>query len=324
MIRRQVAAALAAGAVLVTGCSAPSDDDGESGLAGRLAPAPTPSPSASAVVVDTDLGGDDLVALSFLLRHPDVRVVAVTIAGTGLVGCDPGVDVLADLLTALGEPDLPVACGREEAGEGGRALPAAWRELAASGTGIPRDVFTLQPTVETAPELIGRVVARGEPLTVVALGPLTNLADLAAELPDALADLAGVHAMGGSVDGPLVDGVAEWNAAADPAALTEMLASGVPLTLVPEDAVPTGTPGALDAPVVGEVAAAVDYPAWWDLAAAAALVVPDAARVETATVTLDDTEPGRLRLDGDGPVRVVRALDSTLLDPEYARAFTAP
>ena len=75
------------------------------------------------MVVDTDLGGDDLVALAFLLRHPSVRVEAVTIAGTGLVGCDPGVDLVADLFTALDEDPVPVACGREEAGPGGAAVP---------------------------------------------------------------------------------------------------------------------------------------------------------------------------------------------------------
>jgi hypothetical protein len=64
----------------------------------------------------------------------------------------------------------------------------------------------------------------------------------------------------------------------DPAAalLTAVLAAPAPLTLVPEDAVPVGTPRALEGPVVGRVAAAVDYPKWWDLAATAVLVAPDA------------------------------------------------
>ena len=93
---------------------------------------------ATPVVVDTDLGGDDLVALAFLLRHPEVRVEAITIAGTGLVGCDPGVDIVADLLTALDEDPVPVACGREDAGPGGAPMPVAWRDARGDRSGLPR------------------------------------------------------------------------------------------------------------------------------------------------------------------------------------------
>lgn len=321
---RRVLAALVTVASVTVACAAPSDDDGESvAAAGRLPAAPPPAEDARVVVVDTDLGGDDLAALAFLLRRTDVRVAAITIAATGLVGCEAGVDVVADLLTALNEPAVTLSCGREDPGPGGRALPAAWRTAAEAGSGIPRDPLTLPTTREDAAEVISRVAARGEPLTVVALGPLTNLADLVTDYPDAAQLLAGIHAMGGSVDGRAVDGVAEWNAAADPEAFGTVLSSGVPLTLVPEDAVPTGTPDALDVPVVAQVAAANDYPAWWDLAAAAAVVAPGAAQAEDGRWELDRSTPGRLRRVGDGPVRVVRSLDRAALEAEYAATFDA-
>lgn len=66
---RRLLGCLAALAVLGTGCAAPADDDGEVLAAGRLAAAPAESDDARAVVVDTDLGGDDLVALSLSLIH---------------------------------------------------------------------------------------------------------------------------------------------------------------------------------------------------------------------------------------------------------------
>ena len=122
----------------LAGCAVPYDDDGEMTPTGQFDGGAPPAADATPVVVDTDLGGDDLVALAFLLRHPSVRVEAVTIAGTGLVGCDPGVDLVADLFTALDEDPVPVACGREEAGPGGAQLPQDWRVLAATGSGLPR------------------------------------------------------------------------------------------------------------------------------------------------------------------------------------------
>jgi hypothetical protein len=319
-VRRSWLPALTALAgLVVTGCAAPFDDDGEVRQVGAMRGAPAPAPDAIPVVVDTDLGGDDLVALAFLLRHPAVSVEGVTIAATGLVGCEPGADLVGDLLRALGEEPLKVACGRAEPGPGGRSLPQEWRDQAATGTGLPRSEETLTPTDETAPHLIGRLAETIEALTVVALGPLTNLGELADQRPGEYARLAGVHAMAGAIDVAPVDGVAEWNAAADPGALAAVLAGPTPVTLVTDDAIPGGEPEALGAPVVGNIAAAIDYPKWWDLATAAALVVPDAAGAERGAWAVDGS--GLLSRVGGGAVRVVRSLDAAALEAAYERAF---
>lgn len=317
-MRRWCVLGVVAVAALV-GCAAPYDDDGEITPTGQF-DAGAPDADATPVVVDTDLGGDDLVALAFLLRHPSVRVEAVTIAGTGLVGCDPGVDLVADLLTALDEDPVPVACGREAAGPSGEPFPQDWRVLAATGSGLPRSDTTLTPVRETAPELIGSLAKEIDGLVVVALGPMTNLADLVSTL-DGPGRLEGIHAMGGSVDGQLVDGIAEWNAAADPEAFATVLAAGVPLTVVPEDAIPDGTPAVLSAPVVGNIASTMDYPKWWDLATVAALVAPP-TDVDEGTWRLDLAEPGRLVRTENGPIRVVRSLDTATLKGEYGLAFS--
>jgi len=305
----------------LAGCAVPYDDDGEMTSTGQLDGAVSLSADATPVVVDTDLGGDDLVALAFLLRHPSVRVEAVTIAGTGLVGCDPGVDLVADLFTALHLDPVPVACGREEAGPGAAQLPQDWRDVAATGSGLPRSDTTLTPVRESAPELIGSLAKEIDGLVVVALGPMTNLADLASAR-DELSRLAGIHAMGGSVGGPLLDGVAEWNVAADPEAFATVLVTGVPLTVVPEDAIPEGSPAALSAPVVGNIASTMDYPKWWDLATVAALVAPP-TNVDKGAWRLDPAEPGRLVRTEDGPIRMVRSLDAATLESEYELAFSA-
>lgn len=310
------AAAAAVAAVALAGCAAPYDDDGEAALAGPLALAAAPDEEAVPIVVDTDLGGDDLVALAFLLRRPDVRIEAVTIAGTGLVGCTDGADLVADLVHALGEASVPVACGREDAA---RPMPEAWRGLAASGTGLPRRDTTFVPVSEPAPRLIARLAGGIEGLRVVALGPLTNLADLVTEHPQQYAGLAGVVAMLGALDVPAVDGVAEWNAAADPEAAAVVLAAPVPLMIVPDDAIPAGTPAALEAPVVGAVATVAAIPKWWDLATVAAFVDPSVATLERGAWTVDDS--GRLTRTGPGPVQMVRSLDEAVLDGLYADVF---
>ncbi len=309
---------LAAGLAL-TGCTPP---DG-------AGPLPPPPPKAAAgdrisVVVDTDLGADDLVALAFLLRHPDVDVRALTIPATGLVDCGPGLDVAAGLFAALAAEPVPIACGRATAGPGGRPFPPAWRTAAADGWGLTPEDGAPGAEPEDAVDLLAGHARDTSGLVVVALGPMTNVAELATRHPDDFQRLGAVHAMAGSVSGPLVDGVAEWNAAADPAALGTVLTGPVPVTVVPEDAVPEGTPEILRGPVVGRVAQAADLPAWWDLAAVAALVTPDAGPTEDGGWELHGSEPGRLGRQGDGvgDVRVYRALDPQMLESEYARVFS--
>lgn len=308
------AAALLALASALTGCTAAYDGDGELAFLERVEPAADARP----IVVDTDLAGDDLVALAFALQRTDVRVEAVTIAGTGLVGCDPGADLVADLFHALRVPPVPVACGREDPA---RAWPEAWRAFGATGTGLARsEGITIHPREESAPELIGALARSIPGLEVLALGPLTNLGDLAEQQPRAYARIARITSMAGAVDIPAIDGVAEWNAAADPVPFQVVLDGSVPLTVVPDDPIPSGTPDVLlDATVVGPVAAIAGIPKWWDTSTAAALVDPGIVSGERGSWSVD--ESGRLHRDGPGRVLVVDSFDAAGLADALDAAF---
>lgn len=122
----------------------------------------------------------------------------------------------------------------------------------------------------------------------------------------------------------MVDGIAEWNAAADPGAFSAVLATRAALTIVPEGSIPSGTPSALRGPVVGQVAAFTAYPKWWDLATAAVLVEPDAVSVDAGVWGLDEAVPGRLARVEDGVVEVVRSFDEAALEVAYDEAFGTP
>ena len=327
------ALALAALATALTGCTEASDADGEVAASGRLVAAPGRLQSARPVVVDTDLGADDVVALGLLLRRPDVDVRAVTVAATGLVGCPDAVDVVTALAAAVGTQAPVVACGRSHPRPGGRPMPAVWRAAAAKGSGLPEasaEVRHFAPAplaTRPAAQVLGRLARQTHDLTVVALGPLTTLADLASSDPAAFSRLGAIHAMGGVLDGTGEQGVGEWNAAADPASFEVVLSAagtGRPaLTVVPLEAVPPGTPRELTGPVVGPVASAARLPAWWDAATAAALVAPDTATLALGSFTLGGAEPGRLHRTGDGKVRLVQHLDEAGVRAVYASAFAS-
>ena len=153
-------------------CSpAASDDDGEILVAGPMSPAAAKRSDAVPVLVDTDLAPDDLAALALLARHPGVDVVAITVPGTGQLGC-VGRGLVADLFEGLGTPPPPLACGDTSRGPDGTPFPQAWMigAIERSGLAGQHDPTSLTPIAGTAVELIARMARRHDHLQVVALG----------------------------------------------------------------------------------------------------------------------------------------------------------
>ena len=90
----------------------------------RSRPHPPRAADATPVVIDSDLAPDDLAAIAYLVRHPAVDVLAISVPTTGMVTCGGGVDLLADFFEAIGAARVPVACGATERGPARRAVPA--------------------------------------------------------------------------------------------------------------------------------------------------------------------------------------------------------
>lgn len=322
----RLAAVGVASAALAACAPAASDSDGEIYVAGPMEPAPAKVDDPVRVVVDTDLAPDDLAALTLLVRHPDVEVVAVTVPQTGILGC-VGLGLINDLFDGLQSPAPPVACGDSSRGADGILFPQAWSMGAMESSGLAgeHDPTSLTPVPSSAAELIGRLARRHTALHVVALGPLTEVARTLRDHPRAYRKLAGVTTMAGNATAPSqAHGVAEWNAAADPARFAEVLAGPVPVTVVPEGPVPAGAPDGLAGPVVGGLGRVPGFesPAYWDLATAGVFVDPSTATWESGDWSADVTgDRGRLRRTGHGTVRVVTSLDADALDRVYDAAF---
>ena len=183
--------------------------------------------------------------LLFLLESPAVEVLAITVSGTGLVHCDPGTRHVQSLLAVVGATNIPVACGRETPLDGDRAFPNAWRADADRLFGVSLPTASGDASQLKAPELLAAVLeSSADAVTVLTLGPLTNLADLIKTHPDAVDKIDLVFTMGGALDVPgNVAGfgldaseAVEWNFFIDPEAVRTVLESGALVTLVPLDA----------------------------------------------------------------------------------------
>jgi inosine-uridine nucleoside N-ribohydrolase len=232
-------------AVLIVGCGSPAVSNPSSG-----SPASDPSPGSTAaaprpIIVDVDLDASDIVALAVLLQEPRVDVRAILISATGLVHCAAGMRNTAYLLEQFGVSGIPVACGREDAGPDGRPFPDDWRIASDSGYGkeIPPQPVT-DPPEDVATVFARAVIESPQPPIIVALGPWTNIEDGLAADPALAGRIAAIHAMGGTIDAPgnvLVDGLTgddrlEWDVAADPSSYAAVLATTIPVSLVPLDA----------------------------------------------------------------------------------------
>jgi inosine-uridine nucleoside N-ribohydrolase len=193
------------------------------------------------VVIDSDMTTDDWMATLYLLNDPGFEVKAISVTGTGFAYCDAGVQSALGLLALTEYGDVPVSCGSEAPLMGDNAPPADWRVTtdAVDGLGLPAGG---DPVAQDAVELFTTTIQDSpEPVTVLALGPLTNVGAALQATPDLVENIEMIYVMGGAVD---VDGsfvteqnsAAEWNIYCDPHAARLTFESGAPITLVPLDA----------------------------------------------------------------------------------------
>jgi inosine-uridine nucleoside N-ribohydrolase len=193
---------------------------------------------ATPVLIDTDAGIDDALALLMAWSSPEVAVEAVTTVA-GNVPVEQGTtNVLRLLALRAPNPAPVVAAGARE--PLARQLVTGTRYHGEDGLGDLTDwpLVDAPATMRGAvPVILDKARRAQRLLTFVALGPLTNLAlALKADLA-AMKFVGRVVAMGGAVDVPgNVTPTAEFNMYVDPEAAHRVLAAGLSLDLVPLDA----------------------------------------------------------------------------------------
>ncbi len=201
------------------------------------------------ILIDTDAGSDDLMGIAFLLSQPDVRIEAVTIAN-GLAHPDAGARNVSRLLELAGHRDVPVFAGRNQPLSGQAEFPAEWRKIADELPGVTLPPLEHQPETRPAANyLIERLRQHDRPVRILALGPLTNLAEALRREPSITGTIDEIVIMGGAihVPGNLADGgvfrtsnkTAEWNLFVDPLAARIVFRSGIPIRLIALDATNT-------------------------------------------------------------------------------------
>ena len=193
----------------------------------------TPTPgSPTPLFVDTDMGVDDAVAVAWLLAQQSARIVGFsTVFGNATVE-----HVTANLLTLLDAAgcQIPITMGAAAP----LVFPPYWAGALVHGPdGFwgAQEPHDLRGLPHDAPAALAAAARTTPGLTILALGPLTNLALAVQTYPE---DLAGAHviALGGARHGGNTTPLAESNIYVDSHALEIVLDSSLQVELVMRDA----------------------------------------------------------------------------------------
>ncbi len=183
------------------------------------------------VIIDTDPGVDDALALLLAMRSPELKIEAITpVAGN--VPLDLTLPNALRMVEIAGRTDIPVAAGAR--------APLMRRLVTATyahgENGLGGAVFpepTTKPVATPAAEIIRQIVRKypGE-VTLITIGPLTNIATALNSYPELASMVRGLVMMGGSLSGGNITPAAEFNVYVDPEAARIVFQSGIPITMV--------------------------------------------------------------------------------------------
>jgi inosine-uridine nucleoside N-ribohydrolase len=186
--------------------------------------------SPKPVILDVDPGHDDAVAIMMACGSPGLDLRAVTtVAGNATL---PKTTRNAlRVLSLIGRTDVPVAAGA--AGPLARELRTAediHGESGLDGPEIPEAAF--EPDDRGAVDLIADTLrASPEPVALIPVGPLTNIAAFLRKHPGLKDRVSRVSLMGGSMGLGNTTPAAEFNIYVDPEAAREVFESGLPITM---------------------------------------------------------------------------------------------
>jgi inosine-uridine nucleoside N-ribohydrolase len=188
-----------------------------------------PAAAPQLAILDTDIGDDidDAFALALALRSPELKLLGIT---TTFGDTELRARLVDRYLHAVGRTNIPVAAG----------VPTAHTNVFTQMAYASQWPKTVHPGGVRF--LLDQIRAHPGAITLIAIGPLSNVGEAIKEDPTTFAKLKRVVLMGGSIDRGY-DGAngerrppdAEWNINRDPAGAKALFASGVPVFVMPLD-----------------------------------------------------------------------------------------
>jgi len=181
------------------------------------------------IILDCDPGHDDALAMILAAKNPALKLLGITtVSGNGGIS---KVTLNARRIATLANIDVPIAEGA------GKSILGAFEEAndihgesALDGAELPEPKIELSPL--HAVDLIARLIRESDKsVTLIATGPLTNIAFFLKMHPGLKPKISEIVFMGGSASRGNRTPYAEFNIWMDPEAAEVVLHSGLPLTM---------------------------------------------------------------------------------------------
>ena len=196
-----------------------------------LASAAPVSAAAKKIIFDTDPGSDDALALMLALNSPELDVRAITVV-PGNVTAAQGLENALRMVSLANRCDIPVAAGAQHPLFQKLITAEFWHgKNGLANVELPASKCKVD--ARFGPDLIIQLVhAAPHEITLVPVGPLTNIALAVEKDPTIVPLVKEVILMGGSITGGNVNAAAEANIYNDPEAAQVVFQAGWPLTMV--------------------------------------------------------------------------------------------
>jgi purine nucleosidase len=187
--------------------------------------------TARKIIFDTDPGTDDAMALMLALNSPELDVRAITVV-PGNVTAQQGLENALRMVSLANRCDIPVAAGAQHPLFQKLTTAEFWHgKNGLANIDLPPSKCKVD--ARYGPDLIIQMVhAAPHEITLVPVGPLTNIALAVEKDPSIVPLVKEVILMGGSISGGNVNAAAEANIANDPEAAQVVFQAGWPLTMV--------------------------------------------------------------------------------------------
>jgi len=196
--------------------------------------ATAPAEGPRRVIIDTDPGIDDAMAIFLALNSPELKVEALTVV-PGNVEAWQGLENALKMVSLAGRCDLPVAGGAQHPLNQKLITAQFWHgKNGLAGVLLPASKCKADPRF--GPDLIIELAHKyPNEITLIPVGPLTNIALAVSKDPSIVPLIKDVVIMGGSITGGNVNGAAEANIYGDPEAASIVFNAGWIVTMIGSD-----------------------------------------------------------------------------------------
>jgi purine nucleosidase len=212
------------------------------------------------VIIDTDMGWDDVLSILYLMKNPSIEIIGITITGCGETYLRWGTIIAQTLMELGNQVQAKICVGASTPLKFNHVFPQLFKDdmndiMGLIGSLNPVTLMSIEK--QSAWKFISDVLNQTEEnITILSLGGFTNLAKMLELYPStSINKITEIYAMAGAVyvdgnvaalncaqpdwnQGPIyaTNYVAEWNVFVDPVATKKVFASNIPITLVPLDA----------------------------------------------------------------------------------------